>query len=101
MIAILRLSPKLLSSSQLSSTIATHTQPIHFAQLPSRTTLRERLPSADQALVQSREGLQAVPLLPFAWGILRDLPAITAYFKHPITLGRIESFKHQTAKLIH
>ena len=41
------------------------------------------------------------PLLRFARGILRDLPAITAFFKHRITSGRIESFNNQIARLIH
>lgn len=42
-----------------------------------------------------------VPLLRFARGILRDLAAITAFFRHRITSGRIESFNNQIARLIH
>jgi transposase len=41
------------------------------------------------------------PLCRFARGILRDLPAITAFFKHRITSGRIESFNNQIARVIH
>jgi transposase len=41
------------------------------------------------------------PLLHFAKGLLRDLPAVTAFFKHRITSGRIESFNNQIARLIH
>lgn len=33
------------------------------------------------------------PLIHFAKGLLRDLPAVTAFFKHRITSGRIEAFK--------
>lgn len=41
------------------------------------------------------------PLRRFARGLLRDLPAITAFFKHRITSGKIESFNNQIARLIH
>lgn len=41
------------------------------------------------------------PLRRFAKGLLRDLSAITAYFKHRITSGRIESFNNQIARVIH
>ena len=41
------------------------------------------------------------PLRRFARGILRDLPAVTAFFEHRITSGRIESFNNQIARLIH
>jgi len=37
------------------------------------------------------------PLRRFARGWLRDLPAITAFFKHRITSGKIESFNNQIA----
>ena len=33
----------------------------------------------------------------FARGLLRDLPAITAFFKHRITSGKIESFNNHAA----
>jgi transposase len=41
------------------------------------------------------------PLVRFANGLLRDLPAVTAFFKHRITSGRIEAFNNQIARLIH
>lgn len=41
------------------------------------------------------------PLVRFAKGLLRDLPAVTAFFKHRITSGRIEAFNNQIARLIH
>ncbi len=34
-------------------------------------------------------------------GLLRELPAVTAFFKHRIASGRIESFNNQIAGLIH
>ncbi|TAF24759.1 MAG: ISL3 family transposase [Verrucomicrobia bacterium] len=40
-------------------------------------------------------------LIQFAKGLLRDLPAVTAFFKHRITSGRIEAFNNQIARLIH
>lgn len=41
------------------------------------------------------------PLVRFANGLLKDLPAVTAFFKHRITSGRIEAFNNQIARLIH
>lgn len=41
------------------------------------------------------------PLVRFAHGLLRDLPAVTAFFQHRITSGRIEAFNNQIARLIH
>lgn len=41
------------------------------------------------------------PLIRFAEGLLRDLPAVTAFFRHRITSGRIEAFNDQIARLIH
>jgi transposase len=37
------------------------------------------------------------PLRRFARGLHRDLPAITAFFKHRITSGKIESFNNHAA----
>jgi transposase len=41
------------------------------------------------------------PLCRFAKGLLRDLEAATAFFKHRITSGPIEAFNNQIARLIH
>lgn len=41
------------------------------------------------------------PLIHFAKGLMRDLPALTEFFKHRITSGRIEAFNNQIARLIH
>jgi transposase len=41
------------------------------------------------------------PLIRFARGLLKDLPAVIAFFKHRITSGRIEAFNNQIARLIH
>jgi transposase len=41
------------------------------------------------------------PLRAFARGLLRDLPAAVAFFKHRVTSGPIEAFNNQIARLIH
>lgn len=41
------------------------------------------------------------PLCRLARGLLRDLPTVTAFFKHRITSWRIESFNNEIARLIH
>jgi len=41
------------------------------------------------------------PLCRFAKGLLRDLGAAAAFFKHRITSGPIEAFNNQIARLIH
>ncbi len=41
------------------------------------------------------------PLCRFARGVLRDLSAVTAFFKYRVTSGRIESFNNQIARVIH
>lgn len=41
------------------------------------------------------------PLCRFARGLLRDLAAVAAFFKHRVTSGPIEAFNNQIARLIH
>lgn len=42
-----------------------------------------------------------LPLCRFAKGLLKDLSAAAAYFRHRITSGLIEGFNNQIARLIH
>jgi len=41
------------------------------------------------------------PLCRFARGLLRGLPAVTAFFKHGSTSGKIRSFNNQIARPVH
>ena len=44
---------------------------------------------------------EIAPLCRFARGLIKDLPAATAFFRHRITSGPIEAFNNQISRLIH
>lgn len=63
--------------------------------------------SAEEALAKLRSWCEAAfstglaPLGRFAQGLMRDLPAAAAFFKHRVTSGPIEAFNNQISRLIH